>query len=129
MIFRAINVQLAHRDQCTRRAVVIVAALLGLDMPVDRARDRLIRAAGLMLVDHRPPFAVGQYSAGPSYDHRWIATVFLKNRNRSVTENDGTVPQPRVTAHGQVRTTKPRYISWPGRSTTSCRARDVGGGT
>jgi hypothetical protein len=45
LISRAINVQLAHRDQCARRAVVIVAALLGLDVPVDRARDRLVRRA------------------------------------------------------------------------------------
>jgi hypothetical protein len=32
MIFRAINVQLAHRDECARLAVVIVAALPGLDV-------------------------------------------------------------------------------------------------
>ena len=48
MIFRAISVQLAHRDQCARLAVVIVAALLGLDVPIDRARDRLVRASRLM---------------------------------------------------------------------------------
>ena len=58
MIFRAINVQLAHRDQCTRLAVVIVAALHGLDVPVDRAGDRLVRAARLVLVDHRGSLAV-----------------------------------------------------------------------
>jgi hypothetical protein len=49
MIFRAISVQLAHRDQCARLAVVIVAALLGLDVLVDRVGDRLVRAAGLVL--------------------------------------------------------------------------------
>ena len=51
----------------------------------------------------------------PPYIPHGIATICLKNRNRSVTENDGTVSQPCVTAHGQVRTRKPRYISWPGR--------------
>jgi hypothetical protein len=45
-------------DQGARRAVAIVAALLGLEVPVDRARDRLDRAAGLVLVHHRRPFAV-----------------------------------------------------------------------
>jgi hypothetical protein len=49
LIFRAISVQLAHRDQCARLAVVIVAAMLGLDVPVDRARDCLVRFARLML--------------------------------------------------------------------------------
>jgi hypothetical protein len=49
MIFRAINVQLAHRDQGARCAVVIVAAPLGVDVLIDRARDRLVRAAGLVL--------------------------------------------------------------------------------
>jgi hypothetical protein len=59
MIFRAINVQLAHRDLCGRRAV-IAAALLCLEVPVDRAGDRLVCAAGLVLVDHRGPSRLGQ---------------------------------------------------------------------
>ena len=54
LISRAINGQLVHRDQCARRAVVIVAALLGLDVPVDRARDRSVRAASLVLVKAAP---------------------------------------------------------------------------
>ena len=58
LTFRAISAQSAHRDQSARLAVVIVAALLGLDVPVDRAGDRLVRAACLVLLDHRCPLAV-----------------------------------------------------------------------
>jgi hypothetical protein len=49
MILRAINGPLAHGGEHARRAiVVIVVSLLGLDVRVDRARDRLVRAARLM---------------------------------------------------------------------------------
>src|SRR5581483_2105343 len=45
LISRAINVQLACRDQNPRCAVVIVPAVLGPDVGVDRVRDPLVRAA------------------------------------------------------------------------------------
>ncbi len=51
---------LASRDQHANRTVLIVPAsrLLGLDVRVDRVRDRLVSALGLVLVDHRGSFAV-----------------------------------------------------------------------
>ena len=56
---RAISVQLACRDEGPGGAVVIVAlALLGLDVSVDRARDPLVRAARLVLVDQCRALAV-----------------------------------------------------------------------
>jgi hypothetical protein len=52
LISRAISVQLTHRDQCARLAVVIIAALLGLDVPVgayeedgEKTRRSLLSAA------------------------------------------------------------------------------------
>jgi hypothetical protein len=47
LIFRAINVQLAHRDQ-RASGTVVIPVLLGHDVRVDRAGDRLIRTARLM---------------------------------------------------------------------------------
>jgi hypothetical protein len=59
LIFRAISVPLAQRNERARLAVIVlVAALLGLDVSVDRVRDRLVRAACSVLVDHGRPFAV-----------------------------------------------------------------------
>src|SRR6202044_1727053 len=56
---RAISGPLASRDQDVGRTVLIVAAprLLGLGMCVDRVRDRLVSALGLVLVDQCGPFA------------------------------------------------------------------------
>ncbi len=56
LIFRAISGPLAHRGERARLAVVIVAvpltvALLGLDVRVDRVRDRPVCTTRLMLVD------------------------------------------------------------------------------
>ena len=61
--FRAINGPLANRHQGARRAVIVVifsllALALGFDMGVDVAGDDLVRAARLVLVDKRGPFAV-----------------------------------------------------------------------
>jgi hypothetical protein len=59
LIFRAINVPLAHRgERACLAVVVIVLASLGLDVRVDRVRDRLIRTARFMLVDPRRALAV-----------------------------------------------------------------------
>jgi hypothetical protein len=52
-------VQLASRDECASRAVVIVALVaLGLDVRVDRVGDPLASAARLMLVDERSALTV-----------------------------------------------------------------------
>jgi hypothetical protein len=59
LILRAISGPLAHRSEHTRLAVVVlVVGLLGLDVGVDRPRDRLVRAARFVLVDHGRSFAV-----------------------------------------------------------------------
>ena len=59
MIFRAISVPLTHGGERARLAVVVlVAALLGLDVGVDGARDGLVRAARFVLVDHGRSLAV-----------------------------------------------------------------------
>src|SRR5438552_3958887 len=57
---RAINGPLASGDQDAGRSVFVVASLglLGLDMRVDGVRYRRVGALGLVLVDHRGPFAV-----------------------------------------------------------------------
>jgi hypothetical protein len=57
---RAINVPLADRRQPTGSATLtaIIAAQLGTGVSVNRPRDRSVRAAGLMLVDHRGMLAV-----------------------------------------------------------------------
>jgi len=39
--------------------------MLGLDVSVDGVGDRPVRAAGLMLVDHRRPLAVMPHPANP----------------------------------------------------------------
>jgi hypothetical protein len=57
-IFRAISVQLANRDERAPGAIVIVSAALGHDVDIYGTRDRLVRAARLVLVDHRRPLAV-----------------------------------------------------------------------
>ena len=57
---RAISGPLTSGDQYAGRPVLVVAALrlLGLDVRVDGVRDRLVCAAGFVLVDHRGPVAV-----------------------------------------------------------------------
>ena len=57
---RAISGPLASGDQDAGRPVFAVASpgVLGLDMRVDGVRDRRVSAPGLVLVDHRGPFAV-----------------------------------------------------------------------
>ena len=55
LILRAVNVLLAHGGQRACRAVIVlVIILLGLHVPADGVRDRLVRTAGLVLVDHGP---------------------------------------------------------------------------
>jgi hypothetical protein len=57
-ILFAISVPLAHRGERGRRAIiVIIAALLSLDVRVDRACDRLVRSAGLVLIKAAPQAA------------------------------------------------------------------------
>jgi hypothetical protein len=60
VIFRAINVPLAHGGEHPCPAVVvIVVGLLRLDVGVDGVRDRPVCAACLVLVDHGRSLTVG----------------------------------------------------------------------
>ena len=71
---RAISGPLTSWDQHTGRPILVFAAprLLGLDVRVDRIRDRLVGALGLVLVDHRRAFAVVSHAGNEVPEPRGV---------------------------------------------------------